>query len=99
MTTDVGLLATGLSPLKELFGMEFGAGNPFALPCATCSNTATAKKRSDGHHVNGGGKAAAEQAPTGVRGLVESNGRTEKLPGQTPLEKKISCGGKKVKIQ
>ncbi|CAM9995888.1 unnamed protein product, partial [Ectocarpus sp. 13 AM-2016] len=95
MTTDVGFLATGLSPLKELFGMEFGTGNPFVLPCATCSNTGTAKKKSDGRHVEGRGKAAAGQAPTGVRGLVESNGRTKKLPSQSPLEKKISCGGKK----
>lgn len=35
MTTDVGFLATGLSPLKEAFGMEFGTGNPFALPMLT----------------------------------------------------------------
>lgn len=97
MTTDVGFLATGLSPLKELFGMEFGTGNTFALPCATCSSTGTAKERSDGHHVKGRGKAAAGQAPQGGRGLVESNGRTVKIPGQSPLEKKNS-GGKKVII-
>lgn len=43
MATDMGFLATGLSTLKEKFGMEFGTGNPFALPCAPSSSIAAAR--------------------------------------------------------
>lgn len=37
MTTDIGFLATGLTPIKEAFGIELGTGNTFALPCAAGS--------------------------------------------------------------
>ncbi len=43
MATDMGFLATGLSTLKATFGMEFGTGNPFALPCASSSSVAAAR--------------------------------------------------------
>lgn len=37
MATDIGFLATGLAPVKEAFGLEFGTGNIFVLPCVTSS--------------------------------------------------------------
>jgi len=43
MATDMGFLATGLSALKDTFGMEFGTGNPFALPCAPSSSAVAAR--------------------------------------------------------
>lgn len=48
MTTDVGFLATGLTPLKERFGLEIGTGNPFALPCVPSLNAAVAVARGSG---------------------------------------------------
>lgn len=44
MSTDMDFLATGLTPLKEAFGLEFGKGNPFALPCLVSTTAIIAVK-------------------------------------------------------
>lgn len=58
MTTDVGFLATGLTPLREAFGMELGTGNPFALPCVPSLNAVAARE-------SGGGSGRANKGKAG----------------------------------
>lgn len=62
MTTDVGFLATGLTPLKEAFGLEFGTGNPFALPCTPSLNTVVARGVGSGNERADKGKAGDKVA-------------------------------------
>lgn len=68
MTTDVGFLATGLTPIKEAFGMEFGTGNTFALPCAAGSpggvpKASTIRSTGKGYSCNAtAGKGSGKKA-------------------------------------
>lgn len=85
MTTDVGFLATGLTPLKETFGMEFGTGNPFALPCAPSLNAIVTRESGSG---SGKGNGKADKGKAGVeKGKGTTAGRSatgkEAAPGCT----------------
>eukprot|EP00904_Undaria_pinnatifida_P010620 jgi/Undpi1/6689/HiC_scaffold_20.g09168.m1 len=77
MTTDVGFLATGLTPLKEAFGIEMGTGNPFALPCVASSiNTATS--------TGIGSKAKRETVRVRVPAVGSPTEKTGSPPPQGP---------------
>lgn len=88
MATDVGFLATGLTPIKEAFGMEFGTGNPFALPCAT-SSTAIGASIAKGKGETVRGRPVGN--PTKTSRLVGSGkGENVRVPVGSSTEKNRS---------
>ena len=91
MTTDVGFLATGLTPIKEAFGMEFGTGNPFALPCTASSTMAASAGKVRGEAVRvrpvGG---PAEKSPLVGKG----KGETARVSVGSPTGNKRSSSPK-----
>lgn len=78
MATDMSFLATGLTPLREAFGMEFGTGNPFALPCVTSPAAAAAITVSGKKHLTGMNNSGEK------RGNVPVRGETAKMAPSPP---------------
>eukprot|EP00752_Nemacystus_decipiens_P003996 g3660.t1 len=97
MATDVGFLATGVTPLKEAFGLEFGTGNPFALPCTPSLNVAAARDRGSGNGKadkgKHGGKVAADGTTKDVTaGRAAPGGKV--APGRTRVRDTAADGTK-----
>lgn len=92
MATDMTFLATGLTPLKEKFGMEFGTGNPFALPCMISSTAAASVSKTVGEGViavAGGASAKSQvgrrkESPTRVARRISKVGRLHFHSGRLP---------------
>lgn len=86
MTTDVGFLATGLTPLREAFGLEIGTGNPFALPCAPSLNVVAARDRGGGNGRADKGKAGGKVSKGKAKDVTADRAATggkEAAPGCT----------------
>ena len=92
MTTDVGFLATGLTPLKEAFGLEFGTGNPFALPCAPSLNVVVARDRGGGNGKDAKGKAGQGKASGKASGKAAQGKATGVTTGRAATGEKAAPG-------